>query len=451
MLLLARYVVPVSCDAFENGAILIRDGKIVDIGYANKLKTRYPEEETRDFGMAALMPGFIDVHTHLEWSALRGLVYDAPYAAWRIQTAKKAQRLTGQDWRDSAYLGAFEAARSGITTVADVTRTGASFEAAQMMGLRGVFYREVGTMESREIDRVLGEAYDDIDEWRARADNKTLVGVAPSSLYTCNPKVFKAIAAYGCDGTPIALHLAGSRAEYEFIRYGSSKFSVHADELERGFGVDMPPWLATGVSPVQYVLNWDILDAPNVLAVHCVQVDEKDIETLIEYDVAIAHCARCNAQLAMGIAPVNRFLQGGLRVGLGTDSPAASGITDPIDEMRIALLLQRAIAKTTADFLSTKEVIRMATLGAAEALRIDDQVGSLDVGKCADIIAIDLSNSHQTPTHDPNSAIVHTANQENVLMTMVDGEILYDDSTKIPAEFDEVIKRIEAMRSKLRN
>lgn len=453
MLLLARYVVPVSRDPFENGAVLVKDGQIADVGYANVLKTRYPEEETRDFGIAAIMPGFVDVHTHLDWSVLRGLVYDSPYAAWRIQTSRKSLRLAPRDWLDSAYLGASEAVRSGITTVADVSRRSAAFEAVQDVGLRGVFYREVGTMDRHEVDHALTACFNEIDEWRRTADPAmATIGIAPSSLYTCNPKIFKAIAEYAMDGTPVAIHLAGSQAEYDFVRYGSSKFSVHADELERGFGIDMPPWLATGVSPVQYVLNWDILDVPNVLAIHCVHVDETDIDTLIAYDVSIAHCARCNAQLGMGIAPVNRFLRAGLRVGLGTDSPAASGITDPIDEMRIALLLQRAVAKTPSDFLSTREVIRMATLGAAEALGLDDKIGTLDVGKRADIIAVDLSKSHQAPTHDPNSAIVHTANQENILMTMVDGHVLFDGELEvIDAMDDDFSQRIDAMRAKLRN
>jgi 5-methylthioadenosine/S-adenosylhomocysteine deaminase len=453
MLLIARYVLPVSSAHIENGAVLVRDGQIADIGHATKLKTRYPDEPTRDFGLAAIMPGFIDAHTHLEYSAMRGLINDVPYAAWKMHIAEKEKLFTAQDWEDSALLGTLEAVRSGITAIADITATGASLRAARQVGLRGIVYREVGTMERQEVDRVFDEATAQIEDWRNQVDPGLIrVGIAPSALYTCHPKVFERTAAYAADGTPVAVHLAGSKEEYDFIRYGSSPFSVHSVQQERGYGIDMPPWLATGVSPVRYILNWGVLDAPNVLAIHCVQVDDEDIEKLAEHDVAIAVCSRCNAQLAMGVAPLSKFIKAGIRVGLGTDSPAATDAADPLAEMRIGLLLQRALG-TRSDFFTSSQMLHLATLGSAQALGIDSKTGSLEVGKDADIISIDLSNSNQAPTHDPNSAIVHTATQDNILMTMVGGEVLYDDSSKHhrhSVDVDRIFARAEEMRLKLR-
>jgi 5-methylthioadenosine/S-adenosylhomocysteine deaminase len=212
----------------------------------------------------------------------------------------------------------------------------------------------------------------------------------------------------------------------------------------------MPPWLATGVSPVRYILNWGIFSAPNVLAIHCVHVDDSDIEKLEENDIAVAVCTRCNAQLAMGVAPLMKFIKSDLRVGLGTDSPAATDATDPIEEMELNLLLQRALG-SRANFPSAAQMVRLATLGSAEALRMDDQVGSLEVGKLADIIAIDLSNSNQAPTHDPNSAIVHTATQDNILMTMTNGNIVYDGEHRHGIDTERVFERAEELRVKLRN
>lgn len=451
MLLAARYVLPVSGPHIENGAVLVRDGKIEDVGYATKLKMRYPDEEFKDFGLAALMPGFVDAHTHLEYSAMRGLIHDVPYAAWKLHIVEKEEIFSQQDWEDSALLGGLEAVRSGITTIADITQTGAARNAALAIGLRGIIYRETGTMDRHEIDAVLQAAYDDIDAWRAATTTDRIkIGIAPHALYSCHPLVFERVADYAKDGTPIAVHLAGSHEEYEFIRYGSSPFSVHSIEQERGYGIDVPPWLPTGVSPVRYILNWGLFDAPNVLAIHCVQVDDDDIEKIAEHDVAVALCPRCSAQLGMGIAPLTKFLRAGVRVGLGTDSPAASDATDPIAEMRLALLLQRAL-NARSDFIDTAQMIHLATLGAAQALRVDDEVGSLDVGKKADIIAIDLSTSHQAPTHDPNSAIVHTATQDNILMTMVDGTILYDGRHRHAVDVERVFARTEEMRVKLRN
>ncbi|MDR3315068.1 MAG: amidohydrolase family protein [Coriobacteriales bacterium] len=449
MLLLARYVLPISSVHIENGAVLVQDGKIEAVGEAAELTRLYPDEEIRDFGVAALMPGFVDAHTHLEYTILRGLINDLPYVDWKFALVEKEKLFTQEDWEDSALLGALDAGRSGITTVADITESGASFRALKTVGLRGIVYREVGTMERSEVDSVLDAAYADIAQWRAEAgEGFQRIGIAPSPLYSCHPLVFQHIADFAQDGTPVAVHLAGSREEYEFIRYGSSPFSVPSVE-ERGYGIDMPPWLATGVSPVRYILNWGVLDAPNVLAIHCVHVDDDDISKLVDRDVAIAICSRCNAQLGMGVAPLSKMLKAGLRIGLGTDSPAATDTTDPIAEMRLGLLIQRSLG-TGEDFLSAAQFVRLATLDAAEALDIEDYVGSLEVGKLADIIAIDLSSSNQVPTLDPASAIVNTTTKEDVIMTMVQGKILYDRGKHVPAiDWSRLAARAHEMRLKL--
>ncbi|MCL2883674.1 MAG: amidohydrolase family protein [Coriobacteriia bacterium] len=450
MLLLARYVLPVSSEHIENGAVYVKDGRIADIGYATKLKSLYPGEPVLDFGLAALMPGFIDAHSHLEYSCFRGLINDVPYAPWKILLSEKEKALTPADWDDSALLGALETLRSGITTIADITKTGASFRAAQAVGLRGTFYREVGTMEKSEANHVLEAAYSDIEEWRSQArTGYQRIGISPEALYTCHPLVFKYISEYAADGTPVAVHLAGSREEYEFVRYGSSPFSVHSTEQERGYGIDMPPWLATGVSPVRYILNWGIFEVPNILAIHCVHVDDEDIEFLQDYDVAVAVCPRCNAQLGMGVAPLSKFIKAGLRVGLGTDSPAATDTINPIAEMQFALLIQRAL-NSRSSYLTSAQMIDIATLGSARALGIADEVGSLEAGKRADIIALDLSNSSQAPTHDPNSAIVNTTGPANILMTMVGGEILYNGHYLPGVDTKRIFARAEEMRLKLR-
>lgn len=449
MLLVARYVVPISAPPIENGAVLVRDGKIVEVGSANRLRTIYPDEPSKDFGLAALMPGFVDAHTHLEYSALRGLINDAPYAAWKLHIADKEKLFDAEDWEDSALLGALEAVQSGITTVADITGTGASLRAVQQVGLRGVIYREVGTMDRNEVEASLNDAFAEINEWRKLATDKQRIGIAPSALFTCHPLIFEGVANYAKDGTPVALHLAGSREEYEFIRYGSSLFSVHSTEQERGYGIDVPPWLATGTSPVRYILNWGIFEMPNVLAIHCVQVDDEDIDVLAEHAVNIAICPRCNAQLAMGVAPLTKFQKAGITVGLGTDSPAATDSTDPFAEMLTGLLLQRATGSRQS-FIKASEMLEIATLGSARALGIADEVGSLEPGKKADIIAVDLSYSNQAPTYDPGQAVLFTAHPDSILMTMVEGEVLYDGKHQHKVDVERVFNRVEEMRIKLR-
>ncbi len=448
MLLTARYVLPIAAPHIEFGAVLVRDDKIVEIGDLDHLRDLHPEEEIVDFGLAALLPGFVDVHTHLEYTAMRGLVDDLPYSRWKLQLLQKEQLFSSQDWDDSALLGALEAVQSGITTVADITETGASGHAVQASGLRGVIYREVATMDRRKVDATMATAAADIEAWRATSDAKRIsVGIAPHAPYSCHPELFRKVAAFAMDGTPVTVHLAGSREEYQFVKYGSSML---ATDVRDEFDAEAPLWLPTGVSPVRYVLQWGLFDAPNVMAVHLTQVDADDIEILASHDVAVAHCPRCNAKLGMGIAPVSDFLRAGLRVGLGTDSPAASNSMDVFEEMRIGLLVQRAVLGEE-HFIPARQFVKMATLDAARALGIDDQVGSLEPGKQADIIAVDLSKSHQIPTHYPYGTLVHTANQENVLWTMIAGEVVYENREWRTLDNERVFARAEEMRMKLRN
>lgn len=450
MLLCAQYILPITSEPLQHGAVLVRDGVIRDIGAADMLKLRYPDEEVMDFGLAALMPGFVDMHTHLENSVMRGVVHDVPYATWITSIVEKSAKMDVSDWYDSAILGGLEALSSGITTVADITTTGAACTATQKLGMRSVIYREVGAMDKRRIDYAMRHAENDIMHWREEVDeDRVTIGIAPAAMYACHPLVYRRVSEFARrENLPVAMHVAGNREEYNFIKYGSSPFSVHTMENKRGF-VEIPPWLPTGTTPVRYALNWGAFESDNVVAIHCVHVDDKDIQKLREYDVAVAVCPRCNAQLGMGVAPINEFIRAGLRMGLGTDSPAATDSTDMLTEMRIGMLVQRAV--NVGEFLDSATMLEMATIGGARALKLDDKIGSLDIGKYADIIAVDLSSSHQTPTTDPVSAVVNTCSGADILMTMVNGVSLYEKSKwNVGVEVAKSIARVIEIRSKLR-
>lgn len=448
MLLAARYVIPVSAAHIEDGAVLVSGDRVVEVGPRAELEARHPDEELHDFGLAALLPGFVDTHTHLEYTAFRGSVDDVPYTQWKMQVLRKEAALTAEDWDDSAVLGAIEALASGITTIADITSSGSSARAAAAAGLRGIIYREVQTMRKPEVPQVMAEASADIAAWGKLAPKRLEIGIAPHAPYSCHPELFMQVADTAkADGLPVAIHLAGSKDEYDFIKYGSSPLAVDFTEGETRW--EDIGWLPTGVSPVKYVLQWGLFRAPRVLAVHCVQVDDADIDILNDHEVAIAYCPRCNAKLAMGTAPLLKFLQRGICVGLGTDSPASNNTIDEFDEMRIGLLIQRGVTGQ-ASFFTAERFVRLATLEAARALGMDDRVGSLDPGKLADIVAVDLSASHQVPTLDPYGALVHSANQENVLMTMVGGKIRYHRGEYASMDAEAAIARVERMRAKLR-
>ncbi|WP_251178333.1 amidohydrolase family protein [Adlercreutzia agrestimuris] len=451
MLLTAQYILPITSEPFQNGAILVRDGLIRDIGPVESLKLRYPDEEVKDFGSAAIMPGLVDLHTHLENAVIRGIVHDVPYTTWIMSLVETSNKLDVADWYDSAILGGLEALSSGITCVADITATGAASTATQKLGLRSVIYREVGAMDKRRVDYAMRLAENDILHWREEVDpERVTIGIAPAAMYACHPSVFGRVTELANrEHLPVAMHMAGNREEFNFIKYGSSPFAVHVMDDKRGY-VEVPPWLPTGTTPVRYALNWGAFEAENVLAIHCVHVDEKDIQKLKKYDVAVGVCPRINAQLGMGVAPMSEFLRAGLRLGLGTDSPAATDSTDMFEEMRLGMLVQRAV--NTSTFLESATMLEMATMGGARALRLDDKIGSLEVGKCADIIAVDLSGSHQTPTTDPVSAVVNTCTGSDVLMTMVAGVPLYETNKwNVGVEVARSIARVIEIRGKLRD
>ncbi len=451
MLLSAQYILPITSEPFQNGAILVRDGLIRDIGPVESLKLRYPDEEIKDFGSAALLPGLVDLHTHLENAVARGIVHDVPYTTWIMSLLETSAKLDVADWYDSAILGGLEALSSGITCVADITATGAASTATQKLGLRSVIYREVGAMDKRRVDHAMRLAENDILHWREEVDpSRVTIGIAPAAMYACHPSVYGRVAELANrEHLPVAMHLAGNREEFNFIKYGSSPFAVHVMDDKRGY-VEIPPWLPTGTTPVRYALNWGAFEAENVLAIHCVHVDERDIKTLKKYDVAVGVCPRINAQLGMGVAPIGEFLRAGLRIGLGTDSPAATDSTDMLEEMRLGMLIQRAVNTNT--FVESATMLEMATLVGARALKLDDKIGSLEVGKCADIIAVDLSGSHQTPTTDPVSAVVNTCTGSDVLMTMVAGVPLYETNKwNVGVEVARSIARVIEIRGKLRD
>ncbi len=453
MILSAKYVFPITGDPIcTGGAVYVKDGIIADVGEMNAVISRHPDEEVVDYGMAALMPGFVDVHTRLEKSVLRGLVADQPYARWILSVIEKSAKLELSDWYDSAVVGGLDALASGITTVCDITSTGAALKATVALGMRSVIYREVGAMDKMRVDYAMHSAERDIDAWSERASGTiTRIGVAPASIYANHPQVFSLVSDLATKrDLPVAIRLAGSREEYNFVMYGSSMFAVDNMDVETRGYVEIPPWLPFGVTPVRYALNWGAFDAPNVMAIHVVHVDDDDIRKLVEKDVAVCTCPRSNAQLGMGVAPLSEFMQAGLRIGLGTDSPAATESTDMLSEMRTGLLLHRA--RDTRRFLDAATMLELATIGGARALKMDDEIGSLDIGKRADIIAVDLSNSLQSPDVNPMSAVVNTCSVSDVLMTMVDGSIRYEKAHwHVGVEVAKSIARVIEIRTKLRH
>lgn len=450
MLLCADYVLPITSDSIENGAVLIRNGKIQDVGDANALRARYPEETCRTYKDTVLMPGFVNVHCHMDATALRGIVHDMPYSDWRFRIDQCKDKMNAAGKHASAIVGCLEAISAGVTTIADISGSDATLDAMQKLGMRGVVYREVCAMDKARIDHAMRTASSDLDKWSAKVDSsRILLGIAPAALFKCHPLVYTRCAEFAGSSLRVAMHLAGSRDEYDFVRRGSSAFSVHGMDENRGF-VECPPWMPTGVSPVKYALNWGAFSADRTMAINCVHIDDEDLKKLKQYNVSIALAPRANAQLGMGVAPMSEFLKMGFNVGLGTDSPAATDSIDMMAEMRTGMLLQRALNRD--NFLPASTMLEMATMGGARALHMENRIGSLEVGKHADIIAVDISQSHQMPTDDVASAVVNTTSATDVVMTMVGGTILYENSKwETPFDVEEAVREFVALRKDLRD
>lgn len=452
MLLAAKYIFPITKPFITGGAILVKDDKIADIGELRSLKLRYPDEELIDYGQAAIIPGFVDLYTRLEMAAIRGVVSDLPYIQWLTNIMKYSSKLERADWYDSAILGGLDALSSGITTVADITPSGAAIKAASVLGLRGVFYRQVGAPDKNRVDHAMRSAEQDIRKWRETYENDLVkVGIAPADIYVNHPEIYRMASEFAIEeNLPVALRLAGSREEYNFVKYGSSMFSVDKmSESARGY-FEIPPWLPFGVSPVRYALNWGAFDAPNTLVIHAIHVDDEDLRMMHDYDVSICVCPRSNTTLGMGMSPIHEYLQLGFKLGIGTDSPAATESTDMFAEIRTALHMVRA--SDTRGFMTSQMALELATIGGARALGLDDQIGSLEVGKQADLVAVDLSGSTQSVEMNPVSAIVNTALTSDVLMTMVGGKSLYTKTEwNVSPEIAKNIARVIEIRANLKS
>ncbi len=448
MLLTARWVLPISKPPIENGAVLVEGDKILDVGELDELSSKYPKASVKDLGLSVIMPGFVDAHSHLEYSVFRGSCDDLAFSHWKLQVTEKSRLLSEEDWLTSARLGALEAIASGITSIADTTNTGASLTAAKEAGLSGLIFCEVMGMDNSKVDEIVTEAKKKIKAWRKETEETAIeIGVSPYSVYAVSPPLFQAVSHLAKEeGLTVSFHLAGSPDEVEFVKYGSSPL---ATRYLKEMGWDGLLWQPMGVSPVKYVEQWDVLESGRVIAVHCVQVDDNDIDVLKKYGVSVVHCPKCSAKLGMGIAPLAKFISRGIKVAIGMDSPASNNTMDMFDEMRIGLLLQRG-KEAKVDSFSAETFIRMATLGGAEVLGMDSKAGSLDKGKDANIIAVDISNTHSNLTCNPYSSLVYTANQEDVIFSMIGGKIVYEGGEYLTLDKDMIKEAAEPIISKLK-
>lgn len=443
----ADWVLPVAAPVLPDGAVAVADGRIVAVGTAPRLTAEYPGAALVDVGRAIIMPGFVNCHSHLEYTSFRGILDDAEFGDWILSLIDVKASLTPDEYLVSARLGAVEAVASGITTIADSSYGAVTLDAAGATGLRARVYLEVFGVDDTRFDETMADVVRRLDEAQAAAPPNVEVGLAPHAPYTVSSRLYQAVCAVARErGLKVMSHVAESREELTYIRSGSGKF---AHDYREKMGWERMLVQPYGVTPIKYLQQWNVFDH-DFLAAHCVNVTRDDIRTLRAKDVAVAHCPKSNAKLGCGIAPLTDLLHQGVRVGLGTDSPASSNIMDMFDEMRTMLLLHRAVERDVG-VLDAQACVRIATLGGAEALGLEADIGSLEPGKQADFIAVDVSRSHFAPIADPYSALVYGANQDDVILTVIGGRELYRDRAHLGVDADAVRADAVAVREKLQD
>ena len=397
----ADWVLPVDGPPIEDGAVAFEGGRIVAVGEASELG------RGERFAGAAIVPGLVNAHSHLEYAVYAGFGDGLSFAPWILTHIERKSRIGLAEMEDIARLGVAECLRSGITTVGDCSFSGAAATACSELGLRAIVYLEVFGRDAADLAGRFGENRARIEE---SLSEHVRLGVSPHAPYTCSLDLYAACLELGL---PVATHLNESADELEWLLRGAGPWASLASTL--------PPPL--GESGIRALARRGLL-GPRIAAAHCVKVDPEEIALLAEHDVAVLHCPRSNALLGCGVAPLAELRAAGLRVGLGTDSPASTPSFDMFDELRAALLAARARGERP-DALSAAQALELATLGAARALGLDGEIGSLRAGKRADLAVISLEGSPFLPWEDPATAVVLGGAPDRVLLTLVEGEDRY--------------------------
>ena len=440
----AQWLVPVSSPPFERGAVAVEGTRILSVGARDELAARFPEAAREEFGEAAIMPGLVNAHSHLELTAMRGFLEpeEGDFFAWlRRLTVARQEHLTLDDLRDAAAWGACEAARAGVTCMGDAAYEGrAPLAALKAVGLRGIVFQETINPDPAKADSELEKLRAAVERLREGETHLARVGVSPHAPYSVSPQLFELTARFAeGEGLPLMTHAAESEAEDQFIRAGDGIFAL-------GLAARGIEWRAAGVSPVQHLARLGLL-GPRTLLAHCVRVDDADIETIRASGAAVAHCPKSNAKLGHGRAPYEKFSH--LRLGLGSDSVASNNTCDPLEEARFALLVARsATGLERVAGLTAERALRDSTLGGAHALGLFD-CGSLEEGKQADLAVVRLDGAHQTPAHDPVRALVFSSSGRDVALTVVAGREVYRDGRVQEVDEERLGARMREIHERL--
>ncbi|MBX9570017.1 MAG: amidohydrolase family protein [Candidatus Obscuribacterales bacterium] len=445
--LLARWILPISDAPVENGCLVISDKRIVGIisrADYEKLPGPAKRQNSIEYGEAAIVPGLVNLHTHLDYSALKHFDNYSNFFLWIRKLIGNSWQWSQEQWLDSALVGAREVISSATSTLADSSPSGASARAIALSGLRGVVGLELFGIDEEQEEKTfeiwlqkyqgfMDSASKEPSLKKALEDDRLQITIAPHTPYSVCPSLIRRSLAWCKEkGLPLFIHIAESEAECRWIASGEPQLD---DFLKEAFRGELPstPWRGHGLSPVQHMEKFGLLDH-QVLAAHVVQMDDDDIELLARHKVSAAHCPRSNSRLRNGIAPLMKMITAGIELGFGTDSAASTDDLNVLSEARFAWDLHRAANKEFSE--SAERALYYLTLGAARALKVDTKTGSLSEGKYADFSVFSLADLPEIAQANPFECLVYGGAQAKDLVVngvwlMRDGYIA--DTPKIGA------------------
>lgn len=409
----ARWVLPIARPPIPDGVVAVEGGRIAFVGPPDHA----PSGTEEHLGDALLLPGLVNTHTHLELTVMRGFLEGLPFDAWiRTLTAARAEVLTDAMLLDACRLGIVEGLRRGITTYADTSPRGLlPMRALAESGVRGIVYQEVFGPDASKAERALAELRETVSALREHATSLVRIGISPHAPFSVSDELFRSAAEYSAAASlPIAVHIGESDAEVALVRAGEGAF---ADRL-RARGIAVAP---RARSSIDLLLRQGVLERRPLL-IHCVRVDGDDIRCIAAAGAGVAHCPISNAKLGHGIAPLGDLLAAGIPVGLGTDSVAANNRMDLLEEARMAVLMQR-VKTGRPDAISARVALDMATIGGARALGLEGEIGTLEEGKSADLVAFPLGASG-VPVFEPEAAAVFALGGSEASLAVVGGSVL---------------------------
>ncbi len=420
-LLAARYVLPISSEPIENGAVVVDSGKILYVGTRSDAEAGFGNSEIEDFNNSAIIPGLINCHSHLEITGLRSALDEVEhdFRSWLLKLNDLRSKQSEEDIFEAAFNGAVEGVQAGVTFFGDIGRFGrAGLAALNKAGLRGIVYQETAfSPDVRTADDDFESLITKYEELRASESELVRIGISPHSPYTVSSRLFELIAQYSIqNNVPITIHASESTAEVELFMNGTGFFT----EVYEKFGYE---WNSPGCTPIHYLERLGVLAARPLLA-HCVKADQSDITRIANYGATIAHCPKSNAKFGHGYAPLEDFLAAGIDVGLGSDSVASNNVCDLFEEARFAAFAARN-RNEAKRFVSAKDVLELATIGGARALRMDGTIGTLEPGKSADLAVVSLASLRQQPVSDIYATLVFGTSASDVKATIVNGKEIY--------------------------